>query len=251
MADQSTVPMREPISIPFLIFSQCLIPFAMSLPSASQKQFLFIFIFLSHLYLVTRTTTGHVGADFGIGAALMAQLFLASDWLIISRPDIDFRRNSDVKAIGFQPYEFWARSKWAWSLFLNRRGIGWNFQVPNLPAPAPPNTTRTRFVVSKMPQLCLSYIIADAVQNYHRYSPTFRPDSSISSVASHGLLWTCINLASVALAAIHVFQFQHTLVAMIFVGTGLSRPCEWPDMFGSIFEAYTLRRFWRSALLFS
>ena len=44
-------------------------------------------------------------------------------------------------------------------------------------------------------------------------------------------------------------QGVYSIVAMIAVGSGLSEPRYWRPLFGSVSEAYTLRRFWRYVAL--
>ncbi|KAF6790020.1 toxin biosynthesis protein [Colletotrichum musicola] len=47
------------------------------------------------------------------------------------------------------------------------------------------------------------------------------------------------------LATYVVFSLGHDVLAMFFVSiTGWDLPSDWPPLFGSILEAYTLRRFW-------
>ncbi|KAI0379541.1 membrane bound O-acyl transferase family-domain-containing protein [Hypomontagnella monticulosa] len=40
-------------------------------------------------------------------------------------------------------------------------------------------------------------------------------------------------------------DLSHTILRLLFVGVlGLDKPHEWPPMFGSVLEAYTIKRFW-------
>ena len=36
----------------------------------------------------------------------------------------------------------------------------------------------------------------------------------------------------------------HRFLSLLLVGTGLNRPEDWPPLFGSVWDAYTLRNFW-------
>jgi hypothetical protein len=40
------------------------------------------------------------------------------------------------------------------------------------------------------------------------------------------------------------YTFWYNTLAMFFVGAGLSTPNDWPSLFGSVFQAYSLRRYW-------
>ncbi|KAL3486541.1 hypothetical protein BJX62DRAFT_241871 [Aspergillus germanicus] len=40
-------------------------------------------------------------------------------------------------------------------------------------------------------------------------------------------------------------DLSYRLAAIISVGLGQYRPSQWPPLFGSVMEAYTIRRFWR------
>ena len=37
---------------------------------------------------------------------------------------------------------------------------------------------------------------------------------------------------------------MHSLAAATTVAIGISRPCDWPPMFGRLSDAYSLKRFW-------
>ena len=41
-----------------------------------------------------------------------------------------------------------------------------------------------------------------------------------------------------------IFTATHNLLAFAFVALGIDDPEDWPSLFGSIFEAYSVRRFW-------
>lgn len=41
-----------------------------------------------------------------------------------------------------------------------------------------------------------------------------------------------------------VWTINHEAVSIVFVGGGVDQPEEWPPVFGSLSEAYTLKRFW-------
>ena len=41
-----------------------------------------------------------------------------------------------------------------------------------------------------------------------------------------------------------IFTATHDLLAFAFVAVGIDEPEDWPSLYGSIFEAYSIRRFW-------
>lgn len=41
-----------------------------------------------------------------------------------------------------------------------------------------------------------------------------------------------------------IFAATHDLLAFAFVAFGIDEPEDWPSLYGSIFEAYSIRRFW-------
>ena len=41
-----------------------------------------------------------------------------------------------------------------------------------------------------------------------------------------------------------IFTASHDLLAFAFVALGIDEPEDWPSLYGSIFEAYSIRRFW-------
>ena len=47
------------------------------------------------------------------------------------------------------------------------------------------------------------------------------------------------------LSTVAALTIQYRLASIVAVATGLGKPRYWPDAFGSVTDAYTIRRFWK------
>jgi hypothetical protein len=145
----------------------------------------------------------------------------------------------------------------AWALAPNTRGIRTPWQTKNVPAfPAYYGTqypSRAQFLRRQLAFVWWQWLVLDMFFS-RIVAPTpeekitifgkgtefvflhATPDQMIGRVAT--------TLTSWFFAARIFIDCFYRLISIVIVGTGLARPEDYPPVFDSEFEAYTLRKFW-------
>ncbi|KAF8315200.1 hypothetical protein DL93DRAFT_2227575 [Clavulina sp. PMI_390] len=137
---------------------------------------------------------------------------------------------------------FYSRVWWTNWLMLNPRGIGTNAQAANI-TPLPQSLSssigsfcRSRFISAVKGLLILVSIgIAPAHSQFVLEAAT----TSSPTVLQRAALTTCG-----VVFAWNLLNVGQCLLACLAVGLRVSEPEDWPDMFGAVTDAYTLRRAW-------
>ncbi|KAL3442994.1 hypothetical protein BJX65DRAFT_312293 [Aspergillus insuetus] len=146
----------------------------------------------------------------------------------------------------------------AFYLCITPRGIGTTYEVTPLRRSPEP---RTRFLLRNIAIVLFKYIkvyllisLALPLVPTGRLRTGGRNDLVLGAgqhteVARASFQASAINLGVVLFSycsnEVLFMDFYYPVVAILCVGLRLSRPDQWPPLFGSIAEAYTLRRFWR------
>jgi hypothetical protein len=145
----------------------------------------------------------------------------------------------------------------AFALTWNLRGIGTKWQTKNIPKwsafyqPGNP-PSRAAFLARQAVLLCWEYLVLDllfflpTLQSVEEQQKTFEKGLEFRYLGLTAEQWT-VRVASTALTwtlGRIMIQCGHRTLSVIFVGSGLSRPEDWPPLFASIWEAYSLRNFW-------
>ncbi|KAJ6144096.1 toxin biosynthesis protein Tri7-like protein [Penicillium chermesinum] len=123
----------------------------------------------------------------------------------------------------------------AMRLTMDYSAVGTRWQVrnvPKMPAWLGANPTRSRFLrMIREDEFIWNEIIAVLLE------PT--------TTAKHSwLVEVTINVVIWHLLARLSLDFKWRATSIVAVGLGISEPANWPPMFGSSFEAYSIRNFW-------
>ncbi|EDR15395.1 uncharacterized protein LACBIDRAFT_301678 [Laccaria bicolor S238N-H82] len=226
--------------------TQCLIVLSITVSSSKTSIWtrwsIFLPIAVTSCYLVCYTSTGDVVVDQGLGTAILIQLMVAVDYILIT----DVQRNIYPKD---QPprnkgaevdMSLMKRFRRALSLYTNPRGIGWSFEPRTLPRPS--TKPRFAFVSSRIIRALASALIGTFASVMINSNPAL---SGITlSVKDMGWFHHTTGVFAFALNAIAQINTIHCVLAAFCVGVGISGPEEWPDLFGSPFDAYSVQRFW-------
>ena len=94
-----------------------------------------------------------------------------------------------------------------------------------------------------MCQLLWNVLLLDIAQTYQRLNPVFTPGST-ASMWSQGLVFGYLNLLARLIAAWALLNIPYYWLSLALVSTGIHEPKDWPDTFGDLSDAYTVRRFW-------
>ncbi|KAI5830619.1 hypothetical protein K523DRAFT_319674 [Schizophyllum commune Tattone D] len=138
------------------------------------------------------------------------------------------------------PQRLW----WATCLVASFRGVGWNKPVPHL-RQIPKGQSRTSYLVEHFLWLVFYFIVADLVNLYITNNPITSSRAAERFPAwSQGPIFQALNSYAYWGNIWAGFNIQYELLAMAGVTLGLWEPQLWPPMFGSFWDAYTVRRTW-------
>ncbi|KAF8315184.1 hypothetical protein DL93DRAFT_2166887 [Clavulina sp. PMI_390] len=140
---------------------------------------------------------------------------------------------------------FQSRLRWAFTLTFNPRMIGTNVQAANvIPLSPSLSSSRYNFCMDRLFILAKSALIMGPMAMIPKYFPSVLDAATKTSptivermlVTSGGLIfnWNLLNSGQ-------------CLLAFLAVALRVSEPDEWPDLFGALGDAYTLRRAWGRA----
>ncbi|EIW53509.1 uncharacterized protein TRAVEDRAFT_134083 [Trametes versicolor FP-101664 SS1] len=140
---------------------------------------------------------------------------------------------------------FLVRMWYAGCIHHNWRLVGTNVQVANVPPPF--KGTRAQYLVRRLRQICLGLVMLDISEAYmhthlHLFTPgvkeAYFPPGLMGFLARAGCMavWLVITYT--------VLNMSYCVLSSAVVATCLSEPADWPDLFGSLYDAYTVRRVW-------
>ncbi|KAL9064690.1 MAG: hypothetical protein Q9157_007737 [Trypethelium eluteriae] len=147
----------------------------------------------------------------------------------------------------------------AWAIFWNYRGIGTPWQISYIPPErvlgfqVERPTTRRRFLKIRTFNFLVMFL-ALCVWTDPLLAPQFRPEDfaadkepffrRINQVTLREFMFRTWITFQHVIPSWLTFSLVHTSISISAVLLG-GRPEEWPPLFGSIFEAYSVRRYWR------
>ncbi|TFK48302.1 hypothetical protein OE88DRAFT_1737984 [Heliocybe sulcata] len=186
-------------------------------------------------------TTGDMRRDYSMGSAIMIHVAQALHFVYLTDALVEYRHERDRS----DPASLPILKRWWWMLcsVYSFRGVGWNYQVANVPPH--PQTPRWAFVFHRLVRAARDYLLVDLAYTYVQSNPYFmspRPDTS--PFTSQGYLFRCINILAWMTIPYCGLKMNYSLLSAACVALGIHEPRHFPDLFGSWSDAYTLRRFW-------
>ncbi|CZT23687.1 uncharacterized protein RCC_09401 [Ramularia collo-cygni] len=143
----------------------------------------------------------------------------------------------------------WQKLKWAVSLILNLRGIRYNTQVKNVP---PARFTskqqhgKVKFLLWQAVELAYCMFMGDLVAQLS-IALFFTPAPTNSMLLNaYDADWRLSFLKALVFGSGPYFfiNMQYVLASMVCVAIGVSKPEDWPPLFGRLRTATTVRAFW-------
>ena len=197
------------------------------------------------VYLVAFTSLDGAVSNFGVGSSLFTILFVAFDFLVLT----DVQRVLKMEGQRHDKIEdapFIERVKWGINLAMSPRAVGWVDpfapKAPCIPTPPSATTSRLEFVLSKLFAVMINVILFDLLGFLNRANPCFKQHGL--TVAETTFFWRLELAFGLAAGEYLLLTTLHCIYSIIMVGLGVSEPRQWPALFGSPFEAFTVRRFW-------
>ncbi|THU83559.1 hypothetical protein K435DRAFT_784138 [Dendrothele bispora CBS 962.96] len=163
----------------------------------------------------------------------------ASDYILLTDVQREFRQVGQREPISSAG--IWPRFKWALQLWISPRGVGWNFE-PKSSLPPHPNLTKLEFLRSRFISLALAligndiaFILASSDPGFSKHAPAFHKQP---------VTWRLYATALFFFRTRSALTVNYLMISLLCVGTGMTEPSSWPDLFGKWGHSYTLRRFW-------
>ena len=181
---------------------------------------------------------------FGVNAEpIVILLLMASDFLLLTDVQRELRLIGQPKSISDAPLS--DRLIWAVKLVTTPRGIGWAHEPTVALPPRPTNLTRGQFIVSRVKWLVFYVLLFVLGQTIVRHNPSFH--ITAPPIVEQGLLLRSYALSAFVLNTWSILAILGNIIpSLVLVTAGLSEPSEWPHLFGSWSDAYTIHKFWRS-----
>ena len=175
--------------------------------------------------------------------AVTVLLLSASDFLVLTDVQRELRLIGQPKSISDASLS--DRLIWAVKLVTGLRGIGWAHEPTAALPPRPIGLTRGQFIVSRVKWLVFYALLFDIGQMLVRHNPSFQ--GTAPPMAEQPLLWRSYTMFIFFITSTPFLVIGFNLIpSLVSVAAGFSEPSEWPHLFGSLFEAYTIHNFWRS-----
>lgn len=183
-------------------------------------------------------------------------LIMASDYILVTDvqrelyqvPDsIDTRSpGMTIRKVEKAPVNI--RVQWALQLFFNPRGVGWAHERPSAFSwRAPPNTSRPKFIVRQLGCLCVSLLLFDLANLQARWNPAY---AARMGMVSAGWRWRLVGTVWWAIGSGSGMLLYHYTASMVCLALCVSRPQDWPPLFGNLVDVTSVRTFWALVRLY-
>ncbi|KAF9450452.1 hypothetical protein P691DRAFT_701161 [Macrolepiota fuliginosa MF-IS2] len=235
---------RSAFSLPLCGLLQGLIVLGYALRPSWYRPLVFVPISLIAYYLTFRSATG-TAADVGLGSGITTQLLFAFNGIILT----DVQKT--LYRIGEQPGQitsapFRTRFAWGWHLHNSPRGVRWGHEVAHISKNPPslnPPQNKKAFMFSRISMICLFIGVQATFLVINTANPALAPGATpLYSQSIYIRVLSTLGLGIPGYAQINVL---HYIMSVILVAVGISRPVDWPPLFGSPGAIYTVRGFWR------
>lgn len=212
----------------------------------------------ARIYLTPEITSPLV-VTYTVGAAIVLRFaFIA--YLLCAEgtfPDHWKRVRDEVRGKAYEagsdspPSNFPLTKKLWWMLDLtyNARMIG-RIQEPRNHLPPHPPPSRRTFLWKTFLKFIANGVLSDLTTSIFAGRPAFDsrvhypPDGPETYLAAVPLLHRVPYIIGFGMRMATGISALHNIVALVFVGLGLSSPTVWPDMWGRWRDAYTVRKLW-------
>ena len=189
------------------------------------------------IYMVFFCASEDRVSDYFAATSVTPLFFVSLDFILLRKYQRELRPLGE-KPLAEMPLK--DRLWWAASLTINPRGLGWTHEpTPHLP-PRPSSTPR-KFILSQLMWMVFYILLFDITNICIRANPCFTTGGP--SLTAYGWLWR--STASLCgLLTYSTLSVLHIAYSIISVSIGLSEPRDWPPLFGSLLDAYTVRKCW-------
>ena len=212
--------------------------------------------FTAQAYIAPIKSAGNFAITYSSGLLLGNLTLRYLDRLYLHTPEDEFRRvEKDGTEEDPDTLSWMQKLGWSAELLMVTRGVGWNWRVKG--TPKAPSRKRTSFVLDRLIRwiamygaIFLAERACESILNEWSHVPDGMLRSTLQAVTQNTLfLYAWIVLVFGFTIYTH-FAMLILPLSLLCVGFGIGptrwrQPEAWPATFGSLTEAYSLRRFWR------
>ncbi|KAJ7136317.1 membrane bound O-acyl transferase family-domain-containing protein [Mycena crocata] len=208
-------------------------------------------VFFVPLLLLTWRLMYDAQAGYITSTVWFTTLMMASDYILLTDVQRELRQLDDaVDEHTPRPYKIQKiehaslirRIVWASQLLINTRGVGWAHEPRSaIPPGAPPKTSRAKFVARQVVGLCGALLLFDLANLHIRWNPAHSQRMGLASV---GYAHRVVGTVGWGVLAASGLSLPHYIASIVAIALGISRPQDWPPLFGSLADAATVRTFW-------
>ena len=206
-------------------------------PSQRSQWLFFIPIASICIYMTFFCASSDPRSDYLTIVPVTTFLFASSDYILLRKYQRELQPTGQ-KPLSKMPFK--DRLRWATNLSGNPRGIGWTHE-PTHNIPPRPSSTPGRFILSQLMWMVVYLLQFDISNTFVHKNPCFVPGGP--SLTAFGWLWRSTAWLYVSLAY-SVLSMLYMCYSIVSVAVGISEPRDWPHLFGSPLDGYTLRNCW-------
>ncbi|XXH02666.1 hypothetical protein Hte_009048 [Hypoxylon texense] len=141
---------------------------------------------------------------------------------------------------------WWQRLKWAVRLSTTPRGIGWNWQVKNVPAHPGASQSRLRFVSARVVEVAGRSALKALAVYIIGFCLAIKPSVATTTALNAFLVDAVISWCG-AVWSFNTIGVAHAAGGAATVLLGACEPWEWPPVFGALGDAWSVRQLWSTA----
>lgn len=157
----------------------------------------------------------------------------------------DKSEGNSPKSHGLEPSSSsWKKLSWASSLMVpSHRGIGWNWQVKNVPEDTHKQLTKWEYVYTHTQKALVSYAQSLVMLVVLRCGSTIEKDVPAGSLWRLLLVNTVIGWSGATWVWSRLTCF-YSLLAALSVACGICETWQWPPLMGHLRDAWSVRQMW-------
>ncbi|RPD57428.1 hypothetical protein L227DRAFT_506900 [Lentinus tigrinus ALCF2SS1-6] len=200
------------------------------------------------LYIMLAYTLSN-DTNYGVGTSLLGMVVSGTaTHVLLTDPikDVRYLRDADPSPLAARP--LYKRMWFAACFVYNLRCVGTNINVMSR-ITVPFQGRRQVWYMRQGLRFLLAYMVNDLCEtwismNRHVYPPSlFNPTAHV--VPENLKTWKRALGGFAYISRLYAtIDMENIILAVVTVALGISSPDDWPDMFGSVSHAYTVRRFW-------
>jgi len=231
----------RPFSVPLYGLLQALIVLGYAIRLSWYRPLFFIPITAISCYLVLYTNAGF--ASPGVGSTIAIQMLSAFDGIVLK----DVKQT--LHRVGEKPGQillapFLRRLLWSCHLHNSPRGVRWahSSHFPTYPVLSTPEQKRA-FVASRIFTVFFSVALLLVFFIINGANPALTPGAL--RLVDQSIYVRAMSLVGLAIPAYAFINALHCMASIILVAAGISEPVDWPPLFGSPTDMYSVQSFWR------